>query len=224
MRTVTRGSFQSDEQPSNDARPIVIADNDGDGSIDPAALTGAGSAGTDRSDDAPRRRGRKPGSTNKAKVSSATLSNLETILLSTSLGLAVVAENKYVALDDGEAKALADGIRGVARHYPLLAGRSEKFQDWANLIIVAGTVVGSKVARARQETQQPTRAAVAPPPTVSAPVPRSPSATVHPIPSPPMPRIPAQPAPGQGGYTRPLDNVVSALFSVEVPNSDAPLV
>lgn len=114
--------------------------------IDPAAVSGSGSSGDGSGDTAgepvKKRRGRKPGSTNKAKGSTLDISGLEAILLSTHTMLAALT-SPVMKIDSEEAKVLATGVSNVARHYDISA--TEKTLDWANLFMALGAVYGPRI-------------------------------------------------------------------------------
>ena len=57
--------------------------------------------------------------------------------------LASLVKAQEFALDDGEAKALALATINVSRHYGTTI--SAKSMDWANLIMVVGTVYGTRL-------------------------------------------------------------------------------
>jgi len=80
--------------------------------------TGDGSAndrGDSTGDNAPKRRGRPPGSKNRETVSK-NLANLEDILFTVHLSLAQFTFEE-LALDESEAKAQADAYRELAKYY-----------------------------------------------------------------------------------------------------------
>ena len=116
----------------------------GDVEIDPASI-GPGDAGV-RADGEPRkRRGRQPGTKNKPKVSSGvSVGALEGLLFSTHQLLAAIAKTPELALDETEAKQLAEAATNVARHYNIEAGA--KAIDWSNLMIAMGMIYGTRIA------------------------------------------------------------------------------
>lgn len=134
----------------------ATGDDSGDAGnlIDPATV--AASTPSTGDDSRPRRRGRPAGSTNKSRTGKvpADLSGLEGILLSGHNLLAAIADNANLKLEQGEAAALADGIRNVARHYDFISGQSQKVIDWSNLIMVAGAIYGAKLYQTKPRPQQ----------------------------------------------------------------------
>lgn len=64
--------------------------------------------------------------------------------------LATLAKNPVLALSVEESQALAAGIVNVARHYDA-GGMSQRAVDWVNLIMVAGSVYGSRIITIRAQ-------------------------------------------------------------------------
>lgn len=133
----------------------AIRDDAGAIIIDPAAVTepGSGSTSDNSTGDAPKRRGRKPGSRNSAKAAgSLDVNGVEAILFSTHQLLASLAQTPEMAIDKMEANTLAIGIANVARHYDM--GATQKSLDWANLISVVGMVYGTRIYAIRARVAQ----------------------------------------------------------------------
>lgn len=106
------------------------------------------------SESAPKRRGRKPGSKNRVPGSGGTtagpeketvpgsLIDLSVLLMSIhNLGAAIL-QVEELELDEGESKKLADGIKEVAKFYPV--GLSPKKLAIANLGIIACEIYGTR--------------------------------------------------------------------------------
>lgn len=121
----------------------------------PAATVAA--TGTDASpgtgtDSGTRKRGRPPGSKNKANLSikpqptrTAPLSvdGVSAILFSIHGMLAGVTRVPELKLDDAESKQLASAIAEVAKHYDLTA--DPKMVAWTNLAMTAGAIYGTRM-------------------------------------------------------------------------------
>jgi hypothetical protein len=89
-----------------------------------------------------KRRGRKPGTTNKAKTAQVDLSSVEALLLTVHTGLSVVLKAPEFELTEEEAHKIAEAGTRVSRHYNMTA--TAKSIDFANLMIVLGTAYGSR--------------------------------------------------------------------------------
>jgi hypothetical protein len=63
---------------------------------------------------------------------------------------AMYFNNTAIRLEDGEASAMAEGIKNVARHYDIVRKVSPEAQDWANLLIITTTIYSAKFMLARQ--------------------------------------------------------------------------
>jgi len=93
----------------------------GDEEIIDAGTDGSytGGAGSDPISE-PKRRGRKPGSTNKPReteTSSNLIANLESLLLSIHFMCANIVGVSELEIDPSEAKRLSDAIKNVSKHY-----------------------------------------------------------------------------------------------------------
>ncbi len=98
--------------------------------------------------DAPKRRGRKPGSKNagtKAQ-SKADISGLEKILFSVHLALAAATHTPELALDADEARELAKAAAEVQSHYEMVI--DPKVLAWGQLIMVAGSLYTPRILAA----------------------------------------------------------------------------
>jgi hypothetical protein len=122
-----------------------------DGFINGFEVVDPGDAGTGNTDagnaGVTKRRGRPPGSKNRTGSTGTktpkNLASIEKMLYSIHLmGSKIV--HPIIALDNDEAKQLSDAIQEVARHYPV--GLTEKQLAWANLLMVAGSIYGTRVA------------------------------------------------------------------------------
>lgn len=126
--------------------------------IDPSAVTGDdGPAAVDSTEPARKRRGRKPGSVSSKKTSSLDINGVENILYSIHTMLAAMTSVPEWQLDKSEARMLAEASASVAAHYDVSA--SAKTIAWTNLIMVAGTVYGTRIIaiRARNKKDKPPR-------------------------------------------------------------------
>lgn len=150
------------EPGTDDDVPVVgdtVSDDDGFRSfgseagdfIDPASAVSRGDASGGGSDNSSgsrgtgtgKRRGRKPGSTNKQKTASLDLSSVEALLLTIHTGLSVLLKAPEFELTEEEAHKIAEAGTRVSRHYNMTA--TAKSVDFANLAIVLGTAYGSRV-------------------------------------------------------------------------------
>lgn len=139
------GDVDSDERETNGSG------GDG-GPIDPASLGGNASGS-----DAPfgytptgRRRNRPVGSTTRTgnkstRSASRTTLSLESILFSAHLMASIFFKEEILACQEQEAKALAEAITAVTELYDVPLA-SEKTIAWTNLVMVLGTVEGTRIA------------------------------------------------------------------------------
>lgn len=139
----------------------VSGGGDGDGDIggaiiiDPTEYADAGGTPGGSSADSgsvagspvAKRRGRKPGSSNRAKGAALDISGLGNIILNFHVLLAAVTRAEELLMDKEEADKLADATAKVARHYNVEI--AAKTTDWINLAIVAGGVYVPRVAAIR---------------------------------------------------------------------------
>lgn len=131
--------------------PATIGGDDGTGS---SGNDSAGT-GTDKSGDAPKRRGRPRGSTNRANGKTdqkIDISSLEVLLFSTHQMLAAVTKTPEFAIEESEAKQLATAAANVARHYDM--GATQKTLDWSNLIQCLALIYGSRIYAVRVRKKQ----------------------------------------------------------------------
>jgi hypothetical protein len=153
-------------------------DDGGTGTVEPAAVAASDGDLPER-----KRRGRPPGSANKAKPVPANISGIEKTLygIHQMLGAIIAPE---LAIGEDDAKELASSIHAVNRHYNVRMF-DEKTQDWLNLIMIAGAMYGgrivairdrkraSRVARPvmpRAQSENPVPGNAATPPFAAAPV------------------------------------------------------
>lgn len=114
--------------------------------IDPATVTAAN--GPAPATDGPRKRGRRPKSTAPGSVSGGyaettlDISGIEKILLSSHLIMATMMKAPNLALDQKEARALAEATVNVTRHYNVQA--TQKTIDWVNFATTAFMIYGTR--------------------------------------------------------------------------------
>lgn len=155
---------------------------DGVITIDPSAIDGplaggdsGGGGGSNGGDTGqPKRRGRKPGSTNRAKADNKiSVESLAGIIVSTHMMLAALTKTAELQMDADEAMILADATAKVSRHYNVAV--AAKTLDWYNLVMVVGTVYGSRLVaiRARMPQRSSGRSARGPSEPVQAPTPQA---------------------------------------------------
>jgi len=91
-------------------------------------------------------------------------SGVESLLLGIHLGLAHLLEIKELELEKEEAKALADAVAAVARHYDL-PDLPQKTVDWVNLFIVLGSIYAPRIMayKNRSHARVTKKEAVVPP-------------------------------------------------------------
>ena len=91
-------------------------------------------------------------------------SGVESLLLGIHLGLAHLLEIRELELEKEEAKALADALSAVARHYDL-PDLPQKTVDWINLFIVMGSIYAPRIIayKSKSHARVTTKEAVAPP-------------------------------------------------------------
>ena len=131
-------------RPDGDGNPGLAGGTDK--SIDPKnASSGFGSVDADGP---PKRgRGRPPGGGKSAprqeRRETLSLEGLEALLFSVHLQAATLLSTPELALEQGEANALAQATKAVSKHYDL-PGFSEKAFDTVNFCIVAATIYGAR--------------------------------------------------------------------------------
>ena len=135
-----------------------IARTDGLIVVNPADIGGPASAGSgaDNSGDAPKRRGRKPGSRSATgKGAALDINGVEHILFSAHTILAAVSKSPEMALDQSEAHQLAEAIANVSRHYDVAA--TQKTMDWTNLLMCMGLIYGTRIMAIRNNRARQAR-------------------------------------------------------------------
>lgn len=104
---------------------------------------GTGDSGTGSPvGDAPKRRGRKPGSTNRKASVQVNITGLEKILYSSHLMIAAFTKSAELAITEDEAKSLADAAQNVASFYNV--GATQKQVAWVNLATTMGFIYGPR--------------------------------------------------------------------------------
>lgn len=126
--------------------PVVV---DPASVLEPGDGTGDGGAGGSVAGE-PRKRGRKPGSTNRTrtKETSLSVSGLETLLLGVHQMGAALLKTSELELDPAEAKSLAQASANVLRHYPSVQMPAQMI-DWVALAMALGTVYAPRVIAIR---------------------------------------------------------------------------
>lgn len=140
----------------NDNNPFRVA-------IDPASIKPAsGSAPLDPGSSASvtpsqKRRGRPPGSKNANRVATPSVAlpvdAISSVLFSLHAMVSAAIKVPELALDEKEAKQIAEAGAKVATHYNVIA--SPKTVDWVNFCMVLGMVYGTRLiaVRARLRTE-----------------------------------------------------------------------
>jgi hypothetical protein len=146
---------------SVDSNPFVIGSKGGtEIPVESPAGTDSGGATTGDPDSAPRKRGRKPGSKNGQAKSKKTpdlnISGLEKILFSVHLALSAATKVPELALDESEARQLAEAAAEVQSHYEA-SFIDPKTMAWIQLGMVAASVYGPRAVvvmmRKKQEKE-----------------------------------------------------------------------
>ena len=132
--------------------------------IEPGAVGGGAGGdsgrGNDTAEQPARRRGRKPGSRNASgKTPPLDINGVEAILFSAHSILASIVKTPEIALEQVEARQMAEAIANVSRHYDIAA--TQKTLDWANLIMAAGMIYGTRLyaIRAKRVANKPAKPA-----------------------------------------------------------------
>lgn len=121
--------------------------------IDPAALgnASAGTTGDSDSGTGRRKRGRPPGpsagTATKSEEIRYSVSGVETLLISVHEILAKAVRVDLLKIDKAEANALSKAIGEVSKHYPVKV--DPKLAAWTNLVAVAASVYGPRLAVAQ---------------------------------------------------------------------------
>ena len=117
------------------------------GTIDPATLAPGGTASDGTGEPPKRGRGRPKGSGTGAGSkaqgkASLDIGSVETLLFNIHGMLAAATKIDALALNNTEANSLASAVVNVQQYYPMHI--SAKALAWSNLIMVAGSVYGSR--------------------------------------------------------------------------------
>jgi hypothetical protein len=120
-------------------------DGDGEGFTDPA--TGTRSGGSNDGSPTRRRRGRGParGSKPSRATTTQTTGDIAAILYSLHFGMANIFKSELIAITKDESETLSAAITRVTELYEIRI-LPEKQMAWLNLIIVAGSIYGPRVA------------------------------------------------------------------------------
>lgn len=139
------------QQPGGtlDGNPEPAA-SDGHDSIDPASIggsaTGSGGGSADSDDNGSQsgeRRGPGRPKGSRRKSAPLDLSDLKDIVLMAHMAIATAFSAPRLQLEDAEGEKLAGAVQKVLRHYDLPDVASET-KDWLGLIMVAGTIYGTR--------------------------------------------------------------------------------
>lgn len=147
------------------ADAVGSVDDNGSGYIDPASV-GDPASGTDSNGDGSGsgngrgRRGRRPGTKNKPKDPSFSVTGVEQLLLSIHMMMAAKFEAPELMLDQPTANRFAQAIGAVQELYPVNV--SAKAAAWTNLVITAGAIYGPRIMlikhrRKMERTQKTTQ-------------------------------------------------------------------
>ena len=154
----------------------AIVPNDGGGSgniedgnifggivaTDPTTIDNTGNVGSDgNSAGTPKRRGRKPGTTNKATQNKVDINAVEGLLYNVHGMLSMIVKTPEVAITQEEAAHLAKAIANVNEHYDTRI--NAKTMAWINLGMASAAIYGPRVVvlinkrkpKAQSQTQQP---------------------------------------------------------------------
>lgn len=136
---------------SPDAAPFVV---------DPAAVTGNTDTGHGGTAGEPKRRGRKPGSTNKPRTATAQQGSavdknaLRDLILFAHTILLESTKIQEFKMEAAEAEVIAAASVNVLRHYDI-GQQSQKAMDWIALIGAVGMVYGTRAIAYRTRTAKP---------------------------------------------------------------------
>lgn len=144
-RTAENDASFSGDPSESIGDPIEITADSGPDTIAgfPVANPADADGGPADSGNAPKRRGRKPGTKNAPKEKASNLAGLESLLLSVHVMGSTLLKIPELAIDQKEAKLLADAIQGVAEHYPMVI--DPKYAAIANLVMVGIGIYGTRV-------------------------------------------------------------------------------
>jgi len=137
----------------NDNRSGSTIDADGTKFVSPTNATGGSSDGI------PKRRGRKPGSKNRAggtspRSATQTSQDISVLLFSLHLGVAAIFKSPGFAITPDESEKLGDAITRVTELYDISV-LPEKTIAWINLAMVAGTIYGPRMMTKKSVQKSP---------------------------------------------------------------------
>ena len=143
-------------EPGNDGNKANLGTDGGSSSefVDPQAARNASGDGT--ASDAPKRRGRPPGSKNNAPkaASNQDIGAIEATLL--SIHIVLVARIPEMAIEPAEAKMMAEAIARVSRHYPKVAAvMTGKIADHIALFTAVSAVYGTRLVAINERVKNP---------------------------------------------------------------------
>lgn len=133
-------------------------DGSGSGDADEFVRNADGSIKRNKDGSPRKRRGRKPGVSNrpgapsKAKLS---VEGVTALLLSIHTMGAAALKTPELALTEGEAQSMASAVANVARHYPTQI--DPRVLDWSNLIMCLGMAYGPRLYNIRERQEQERR-------------------------------------------------------------------
>lgn len=128
----------------------------GGSTVDPAAIDLDTDATAIDEPGTRKRRGRRPGSGTKKTSHAVNPDGIELILFNMHAMLAAALSEPLLALEQSEAKMLAEATAKVAEHYQFSAG---KYACWTNLAMVAGSIYGPRLfgAYLRKQSKKETK-------------------------------------------------------------------
>lgn len=140
----------------------------GAGTVDPTTLAGASGGDSGTGEPIKRGRGRPKGSTAGKQKASAPLDigSVETLLFNIHAMVAAATGFDKLSINEQEANSLAKAVANVQQYYPMHV--SAKAMAWTNLIMVAGSVYGSRAVaiwadqKAKENETRPIHPIVAP--------------------------------------------------------------
>jgi hypothetical protein len=146
---------------SNDGGGDVISSNGSGGVVDPASL-GGNPSGDASGNGGRKRRGRKPGSGNRAGKTSAseTTNSIADVLSGLHAGMAYFLNIPELNLDDSESKKLSKAVTRVTELYEIPLP-DEKIQAWVMLAVTCSGIYGPRLATVMlKQKMKPTKAKV----------------------------------------------------------------
>jgi hypothetical protein len=111
-------------------------------SVNPGDIGNSSDATSAAGIDAPKRRGRKPGSKNAKKTLPNNLEGLEALLYSIHSGVAAISKIPEIKLEETECHELTEAAAKVAAFYPV--GINPKFIAWSHFFGVCCFVYGPR--------------------------------------------------------------------------------